>query len=153
MVKEKSDSKKWWKWWYSGCWNQNIYIVLTIISAIILVASIIFLSTMTLPTDSDPKRKEVMEALKKYRIEIMITLISIFVVTFVVDNLILVWYCNMKTKGATSVLWTLFLWFVLLPGINSMLSSILMLTILKDLIVELQQIENKYKIMEIQPAQ
>ncbi len=136
MNSPKAMSKKpIWKWWYSGCLVQQIYVVLAVLSGILVAGVAILLSSSKIRNEQDPKTADL---INKYKNEIVVALLLSFVVTFVVDNLILVQYCNMGIRGGMNLLWSLILWFVVLPIINGVISYVFMTAIAGQFLKEMK---------------
>ncbi len=146
-------SKPVWKWWYSGCIVQNLYIVLTIIGGLLLGALVFALMFAKIPKDSKNEYyNDSIKLLQKYKFELVFAFVLAFILSFVIDNLLLVWYCNTKTKGVANLVWSLILWFIVLPVINSMITYMFMMIMLRDFIADMQKLQQKYqKIMDIKP--
>lgn len=91
-----SKSNKLWSFWYQGCISQNIFIVLSCLGGILTVGYAIFIARLKPELTYGSSRYR--DIVKKSKAEIIIWLILSFVISFVINNLIFVAYCNNRPK-------------------------------------------------------
>ncbi len=142
--KVASSKKPVWEWWYKECWVQNVYIVLAVLSGILIVGAAILIGTAKIGVkNGDGKDQQRTEILKKYKSELALLFIAAFAITFAVDNLILVQYCNIRPKGVMNLVWSLILWFIVLPTVNSLIAYGLALVIVGPMLKDLWKLNSQ----------
>lgn len=133
---KSSKSSPMWVWWYKNCLVQQIYLVLSVIAGILLGGYVILLATMKIHQTGYGPNDKIVKLFDKFRARIITYFILSFALSFFINNLILVQYCNQKLKGATNIIVSLVMFFIVVPMVSSIISFILGRIILADLIEE-----------------
>lgn len=130
-----------WKWWYKNCTVQQVFMIISGIVGLLVGVYAILLGTLKLHETGFDHNDVVIKIINKYRFRIIIWMIVSFIVSFVINNLILVKYCDMNTKGAKNVIFSLLLLFGVVPTINSITTYLLGAVMLLDVIKEIKNIQ------------
>jgi hypothetical protein len=141
-MSSKSSQKPRWAFWYKGCTVQQIYAVISVIGALI-----IFLGSLALlfvnvkePSNADSNMKCYYDVMQKFKYHFIAAIVIGFAISFFVSNSILVFYCNrMPSSGTANLLWSLFLFFIILPIINNVIFGGVMLAVLASLMPEIDK--------------
>lgn len=123
-----------WKWWVKNCWSQQGYVVLSALSGLAIAAAIMYL----MMGKDIPKDKK-MEILEKNKWKIIIASVLSFIVTFAINNLILVFLCKQNfERGVIPFIGYTGLFLGVFPLLNTIISYPIMRLILgKELYEEL----------------
>lgn len=132
----KMNGKPLWRWWYKNCLVQQVYLVLSVIAGILLGAYTILLANLKIHQTGYNENDQLMKLFEKYKTTIILYLVLSFVISFVINNLILVQYCNLGMGGGKNVIYSLLLFFIVLPIINWIVSYILGMLMLRKLLEE-----------------
>ena len=133
---EIKKSKPIWEFWYSGCLVQQIYLVLSVLGGLMLGVWSFMIFDLKVK-DSDTKQNAIIIGMvRKYRWQIIGYLLSSFILSYVVNNLILVQYCNLGVKGAANVLSSLAIFFLVLPAVSWLITYLMSMLFLAELIKE-----------------
>lgn len=129
-----------WKWWYKNCTVQQVFIIISGLVGLMVAAYAILLGTLKLHETGFDQNDLIIKIINKYRFRIIVWMILSFIISFVINNFMLIGYCDTKQKGAKNVIFSLLLVFVAVPTINSIVSYLLGAVMLQDAIKEIKDI-------------
>lgn len=135
-----------WEWWVvddkGHCLVQNINLVLSVFSGVLITIFIYGILMMKKTSENkNVKATQLYNLINKHKYMFVLYIVLSFVVTFVISNLILTKYCGVRPDGGLNILYSLLLFFVAVPIIQSVVHSVLSKILLGDVENEVQMIE------------
>lgn len=132
------------QWWYKDCLVQNIWMVLAAIMGVFLAVistSLVVIDWKKVPAKT-PQQIASKKIIVQHKWRIASAMVVSFLTSFVINNIILTYYCGQGFKGISNLGLSLAIFFLLVPLVNYLVGLGISYVILGDIIKELNALKN-----------